>query len=982
MSSSINTDLTLGDNQAKSFIQKLNIDKVSNKIHHRRKNDILMVLIYIYYYEKNELNIKKGISFKEKEKYYLIKPTWISKLKKNFDYQKISEILDEFFTQNESSIPSLENLDNNNILNKIQWHLKNSNINILNNKQDVTLIDSEIKILPTKTKNNFIYYSCGYIINSKILEIFEKDMFEGQKLKIKPIIIFNKENNIFISWINNNAFVTFGNLNNELIFIANSCLVYDNLNNFNIEKKDLLNLSIKEYIISRKCQENNFNIQTLKKEIDKKLHNIGQFLKFQEQTGKGGDNNQNEQEKYLSLQNELNKRVPSINKIKKEKTTYVSIIEKYKKEQTNLMEKNKNLQEEVQNLKVSLIAKEKEIDEKKGKIDKLEKELSNLKNLLNNQSKFENGIEEFNVIGGDNSLDKFNEEKKNSKEEEENINFILLNSIKANFEREYSMKNEELKEKFEQILIKEKEINDIKISLIKKESILEKKSQEFIYDKNQNEILKKENINLINQNRELEEKLKQKKEELNQINDNDNMNKGKKVLLSSLYQSDDIINFIDNRIQNEEKDNVNEGKKELLSSVFQSDEIINFIEKSKQKLNENQIQNLNQDTQENIPMPLIPKENPLQTYKEPTLIGLNNIGATCYMNSTLQCLSQTQSLTNYFLKASNKGVIMNNNIVKENKNLLQLSPVYLKLIRNLWDKNKKGISFSPKEFMETVEKMNPLFKKGKASDSKDFIIFILEQFHKELKSKNNFESYSVPSNQYDRKNAFLNFMNGFQKESSIISENFFGVIETTNVCLNCKNNFNNIGTNYPICYNYGIFNSLVFPLEEVINYRNNYLANFNNQINQNNSLSLNDCFLYNQKTQRFTGENNNYCNICKQFYDSEYTSRLYSSPNVLILILKRGNDRRYNIKLDFTETLDLTQFVEVKDSPQMIYYLYGVISHLDQNGPNENYISFCKSPINNQWYSYNDAFVNLEEDIQMRINNFSTPIILFYQKLN
>ena len=163
----------------------------------------------------------------------------------------------------------------------------------------------------------------------------------------------------------------------------------------------------------------------------------------------------------------------------------------------------------------------------------------------------------------------------------------------------------------------------------------------------------------------------------------------------------------------------------MLSSVFQSDEIINFIEKSKQKLNENQIQNLNQDTQENIPMPLIPKENPLQTYKEPTLIGLNNIGATCYMNSTLQCLSQTQSLTNYFLKASNKGVIMNNNIVKENKNLLQLSPVYLKLIRNLWDKNKKGISFSPKEFMETVEKMNPLFKKGKASDSKDFIIFIL-----------------------------------------------------------------------------------------------------------------------------------------------------------------------------------------------------------------------------------------------------------------
>ena len=85
----------------------------------------------------------------------------------------------------------------------------------------------------------------------------------------------------------------------------------------------------------------------------------------------------------------------------------------------------------------------------------------------------------------------------------------------------------------------------------------------------------------------------------------------------------------------------------------------------------------------------------LELYQEPTLIGLNNIGATCFMNSTLQCLSQTKSLTNYFLKKSKFQIIMNNNIAKQNKNLPQLSPVYLKLIKMLWDKNKKGISFSP-----------------------------------------------------------------------------------------------------------------------------------------------------------------------------------------------------------------------------------------------------------------------------------------------
>ena len=58
--------------------------------------------------------------------------------------------------------------------------------------------------------------------------------------------------------------------------------------------------------------------------------------------------------------------------------------------------------------------------------------------------------------------------------------------------------------------------------------------------------------------------------------------------------------------------------------------------------------------------------------------------------------------------------------------------------------------------------MNPLFKKGQEGDSKYFIIYILGQIHKELKSKI-ITNYIVdqPLNQYDRNNAFNYFFKDF-----------------------------------------------------------------------------------------------------------------------------------------------------------------------------------------------------------------------------
>ena len=342
-----------------------------------------------------------------------------------------------------------------------------------------------------------------------------------------------------------------------------------------------------------------------------------------------------------------------------------------------------------------------------------------------------------------------------------------------------------------------------------------------------------------------------------------------------------------------------------------------------------------------------------------------------------------RKINKYFLDEEHLPTIINNNIALKDPNEYQLSPAYFELIENLW--NDEGESYyAPYNFMNRVNNMNPLFKRGEAGDAKDFIIFILEQMHKELKKplKLNNINQNLPLNQYDKNITLMNFFNEFTKETSIISDLFFGFNETTNVCKNCQYIYNSQNKPNPICYNYGIFNVTIFPLEEIKKFKNNLnLMNFQ-QFYQGptNTVSMDDCFLFNEKTDLFTGDNKNYCNICKQLCDSEYTSKIYISPNILIIILNRGKGNIYKVNLNFGLKLDITNYVIQKEKPKIIYNLYGVITHLGESGPNAHFVASCKSPIDGNWYRYNDALVSPITDFKKEVYNFGIPYILFYEK--
>ena len=607
-----------------------------------------------------------------------------------------------------------------------------------------------------------------------------------------------------------------------------------------------------------------------------------------------------------------------------------------------LKEKDKFIQlkeKEINELKEKLKIMESQIkyyEEIKIKLEDYEK---NKEIMKDNEYKFRKRVEAFREK--EKELDKKITENKNKENE--------LNKRITEYKNKVLNKNDN---------DKEKELN-LKISVIdEKESNLEKKYTAF-YEKEK--ALHQRTSNIYKKEEELTIKISEIEKKEKELN---NKMRLLEIKENQLEKERNEFNLLRNIYQKENENKIKNGQ-EYNNLLIKYNHLEKELNDLKQKLN----------------------KKPLELYKNPVLIGLNNIGATCFMNSTLQCLSQTKALTNYFLNEKNKEKILNISI-KNNKEK-QLSPFYLELIQKLWDKNN-STAYSPYNLMKIINDLNPLFKTGEAGDSKDFIIFILEQLHKELKRSIDFKrnnsnrNANEPLNQYDPTNAFNHFFTDFTKECSIISDIFIGINQTTNICLNCKNIYNSKNLDYPICYNYEIFNCLVFPLEEVkkMKYSSKQIYNYiDNQIN-NNNVSLYDCFVYNQKEEKFTGENENYCNKCKQLYDSIYSTKIYVSPNVLVLILNRGKGNIYDVKLNFTEKIDITDYVIMKDNnnQRLIYELYGVITHIGKSGPNAHFIASCKSPIDNNWYRFNDAIVSPVTNIQKEVIDFGTPYILFYQK--
>ena len=367
-------------------------------------------------------------------------------------------------------------------------------------------------------------------------------------------------------------------------------------------------------------------------------------------------------------------------------------------------------------------------------------------------------------------------------------------------------------------------------------------------------------------------------------------------------------------------------------------------------------------------------------------VGLDNIGATCYMNATLECLINIKRFVDYFKYNEKLKEIVRKDTKKE-----LLCSAFKKLIENIFDyKASKNYflstgtsssysknSYAPKNFKNTISRMNSLFEGVQANDAKDLVNFLLMTLHTELNMVGPGQNDNEGNILLDQTNQALMlkvFTDNFIKTNrSIISDIFYAMNCNKTQCGNCKT----------ISYNYQIYFFLIFPLEEVRKFRlSNPALNPNSMYLPNNTVDILDCFNFERKLNFMGGDNAMYCNYCKQTCQSSMCTVLTTGPEVLIIILNRGQGIQFDVKINFYTDLNLADYIELQNTG-CFYELIGVITHLGSSDMGGHFIAYCKSYHRDDfgiWYRYNDSIRTNVSDFDKEVIRFGMPYLLFYKK--
>ncbi|KAL9932875.1 hypothetical protein V8E36_008130 [Tilletia maclaganii] len=354
------------------------------------------------------------------------------------------------------------------------------------------------------------------------------------------------------------------------------------------------------------------------------------------------------------------------------------------------------------------------------------------------------------------------------------------------------------------------------------------------------------------------------------------------------------------------------------------------------------------------------------------LTGLKNLGNSCYMNATLQCLSATVPLAEFFLDGRYKKAINRSNPLGTQG---QLAEAFAQLVRVMWSELYDFVS--PVTFREAITRFAPTFRGYEQHDSQEFLIFLLDGLHEDLNyviqkppavemtPAREAELETLPQQIASAKEWSIYK----QRNDSLIVNWFQGQFRNKMTCLTCGKTSTT----------YNAFMYLSLPLPSGRSY---------------SRVSLYDCLDAFVRQEVLDKADAWFCPQCKKARKATKKLSISRLPAILLIHLKR-----FSFKGPFTDKietqvtfplqeLDLTRYmppplpatgpevppVSKSQHPPYIYDLYGVTHHF--GSLNTGHYTASIRNFGEWWYCDDSRTVKSDE----RQINSNSPYVLWFRR--
>ncbi|XP_022625001.1 ubiquitin carboxyl-terminal hydrolase 2-like isoform X2 [Seriola dumerili] len=330
------------------------------------------------------------------------------------------------------------------------------------------------------------------------------------------------------------------------------------------------------------------------------------------------------------------------------------------------------------------------------------------------------------------------------------------------------------------------------------------------------------------------------------------------------------------------------------------------------------------------------------------LVGLKNLGNTCFMNSILQCLSNTHSLRDYCLHNSHRRDLNNNS--RTNTALME---EFAKLIQTMWTSSSSE-AVSPSEFKTQIQRYAPRFVGYNQQDAQEFLRFLLDGLHNEVnrvtvRPRGTVEDFDHLPDEEKGKKMWSKYL---EREDSKVVDLFVGQLKSSLTCSHCG-----------FCSTvFDPFWDLSLPIAK-----------------GHGEVSLMDCVRLFTKEDVLDGDEKPTCYRCKARRRCTKKFTIQKFPKILVLHLKRFSEARRTSKLSTfvnfpMKDLDLREFAS-ENSINAVYNLYAVSNHSGTT-MGGHYTAYCRNPNSGEWYTFNDSRVTPMSSSQVRS---SDAYVLFYE---